>query len=178
MARILVERQGVVLIEDPEFDEILSPKCPQPLHALMDTLLSDEVGLVVSVTAASYEKLTQRYAAQTNAFQVLEINEPLPADMKKIIDLWAERIGAAQRVQFTLSARNAVVEFAPSLPTGVLPEKTIDLMDNVAAYARVRSLSSSNSPVGKERLSLAKEHVMEVLDEHYGLSADDGTRRN
>jgi len=170
VAKSVVDRHGVVLIEDPEFDEILSPKCPHGLHVLMDVLLSDSVGLVLSVTAANYETLTRRYAAQANAFQVIEVDQPSPSGMKNIVDLWAERIEAAQGVKFTKSARRAVVEFAPSLPTGVLPEKAIDLLDNVAAYARVRSLSSSDPSLAKGTLSLTDRNVMEVIEEHYGIS--------
>lgn len=148
----IVARQSAVFVENPDFSEMLPPKCPQAMRDLMETLLSDRVGLIVSTTSRGRRHLEERYPSEANAFHVIEVVEPSPGDMNKIIDLWAARIGEAQAVQFSASARKAVSVHAPSLPAGVLPEKAIDLLDNVAAYARVRSLSSSDRTPRQKRL--------------------------
>ncbi len=97
-------------------------------------LESGQLKVVGSTTLAAYHRILQPQAALAQHFQPVAIEEPSVEAATAIVQEFAATIEQDQKVQISLPAISATVELAQRyIHDRVLPEKAIDLLDEVAA---------------------------------------------
>src|SRR5690606_9058179 len=121
--------------------------------------------LVGSTTLAAYHRTIQPQASFVQHFQPVAIEEPTIEAATAIVQEFAVAIEQEQGVEISLPAITATVELSSRyIHDRVLPEKAIDLLDEVAA------------DVGRaKQKQVSAEDVARVLSEKTGIPLDSVT---
>jgi hypothetical protein len=87
-------------------------------------------------------------------------------------DAWVKRIADVQRITFTAEAVAAILKAVESLPPErAIPDRIVDLIENVATFVKVSALSSKTA-----RSEVTPSDVATVLAEYYGIGPDRAPR--
>lgn len=141
--------------------------------ALLTTLLADgATPCIVTSLNETWAALTNNAPSLTRLFNIVQLDDPPPADCRRIVAAWAKRIGDVQRTIFATEAVDAILDMAGNLPAErAMPDKIVDLIENIATFVKVSSLSSGSRPH-----KVTEADVKTVLAEHYGIRIERAPR--
>ncbi len=132
---------------------------------------SGALRIIGSTTVAAYHRHIEPEASFAQHFQSVAIEEPTPELAAEILQEFTPAFEKKQGVQITMPAIQAAVELSTRyIHDRVLPEKAIDLIDEVAAYVAQRKKSTATA-----------EDVAEVVSQKTGIpvasvSEDEATK--
>ena len=113
-------------------------------NLLKPALARGELQMIGATTSDEYRKLTEKDPALERRFQPVRVPEPSPEGARAILRTLAPRYGLHHGLTFQPEALDAAVELSVRyLPDRRLPDKAIDLLDEAAALARMRTTESS-----------------------------------
>lgn len=122
-------------------------------NILKPSLARGELQLIGATTVSEYRKYIEKDAALERRFQPVTVDEPTQEEAIRILEGVKGKYEEHHHVEITREAVNAAVTLsARYINDRNLPDKAIDLIDEAAACARLRSLEHA----GKQR---------ELLDE-------------
>lgn len=141
-------------------------------NLLKPALARDDLRCIGATTTAEFERLIKHDTAFTRRFQILRVPEPSEEEALEMVRAWAERISGIQELRFSEEALAAAVHLTARLIRDrVLPDKAIDLLENVATHVKVTTLSADFSAPSKTLPVVGRDAVERVLEEEYGVSA-------
>ncbi len=110
---------------------------------LKPMLARGELQTIGATTTEEYRKYFEKDTALARRFQPIQLGEPTHAEAIEILKGLRDRFEAFHRVSYTDAALVAAVTLADRYVCDrFLPDKAIDLIDEAAALARIRQLSS------------------------------------
>ena len=106
-------------------------------------LARGEIRLIGATTLTEYRKYIEKDAALERRFQTVTVKEPTPESTEEIIRGLRDRYEAHHGVRITDSVIHTAVQMAKRyLPDRFFPDKAIDLIDEGASRARMKSYTS------------------------------------
>src|ERR687893_339303 len=116
---------------------------------LKPALARGELQTIGATTLDEYRKYLERDAALERRFQQIRVDQPSPEDTVKILRGLRDRYEAHHRCKITDDALEAAAELADRyISDRFLPDKAIDLIDEAASRARIKSMTAP--PVYRE----------------------------
>ena len=113
-------------------------------NLLKPALARGELQMIGATTPDEYRKLTEKDPALERRFQPVQVPEPTPETARIILRTLAPRYGLHHGLTFQPDALDAAVRLSVRyLPDRRLPDKAIDLLDEAASLARMRTSESS-----------------------------------
>lgn len=137
---------------------------------LKPALAREDFRCIGATTTEEYDRVLKSDAAFVRRFQVVRVEEPDRDAAIEICRGWARRIEERQFVLISEDAVTAAVDLSREhLRSRALPDKAIDLLENVATRATVSTLSLQAASPAKKRPVLGAREVEEALEEQYGI---------
>nr|MBA3298552.1 AAA family ATPase [Thermoleophilaceae bacterium] len=116
---------------------------------LKPALARGELQTIGATTLDEYRKYLERDSALERRFQQVKVDQPSPEESVQILKGLRERYETHHRVGITDAALEAAAELADRyISDRFLPDKAIDLIDEAAARARIKSMTAP--PVYRE----------------------------
>ncbi|MGI8946279.1 MAG: ATP-dependent Clp protease ATP-binding subunit, partial [Thermoleophilaceae bacterium] len=116
---------------------------------LKPALARGELQTIGATTLDEYRKYLERDSALERRFQQVKVDQPSPEESVQILKGLRERYETHHRVGITDDALEAAAELADRyISDRFLPDKAIDLIDEAAARARIKSMTAP--PVYRE----------------------------
>ena len=110
-------------------------------NILKPALARGEIQLIGATTIAEYRKYIEKDAALERRFQPVAVEEPTEEEAVRILEGIKEKYEEHHRVTITSEAVEAAVRLSSRyINDRNLPDKAIDLIDEAAASARLRSM--------------------------------------
>jgi ATP-dependent Clp protease ATP-binding subunit ClpC len=141
-------------------------------NMLKPALARGDIRCIGATTLSEFKKHMETDAALERRFQSVMVDEPSPEDTLSILRGIARYFERFHRVQISDSALKAAVTLSMRYqPEKHLPDKAIDLIDEAAAAARVRS--ATPNPLDRTRLvereleKLREEKRQAVAEENF-----------
>jgi ATP-dependent Clp protease ATP-binding subunit ClpA len=132
-------------------------------NLLKPALSRSEITVIGATTFTEYRQYFEKDRALNRRFQKIDINEPNREDCLKILEGLKTKYESFHGVTYTDEAVQACVDLSMKYnPQGKLPDKAIDLMDEVGSYKKLQTL-----PEGTAR-------KIEVDDVSYIISKQSG----
>ena len=133
-------------------------------------LARGKIRCIGATTTEEYEKYLKGDRALLRRFQIVRVDEPSSDEALLICKAWADRIEQAQGVMFDEDAIQAAVELASKhILSRSLPDSAIDLLENAATFVKLPSFSAKIRPPQKGPVNIRREHVIGLLEQHYGV---------
>ncbi len=141
-------------------------------NMLKPALARGEIRCIGATTNAEFKKHLETDAALERRFQPVAVHEPSADDTRRILEGIARYYEAFHRVRITPAAREtAIAASVRYQPDKHLPDKAIDLLDEAASAARVRSktpsVSDRRSSLERELAQLRDKKREAVAEENY-----------
>lgn len=109
-------------------------------NILKPFLAKGNIKFIGSTTYDEYKKVFEKDKALARRFQKIEVKEPSIEDTLNILDGLKESYEEFHNVKYTEEALRAAVELSAKYITDrYLPDKAIDVMDEVGAYVKLHS---------------------------------------
>lgn len=125
-------------------------------NILKPQLARGELQVIGATTLEEYRKHIEKDSALARRFQSVEVTEPSEEKTLEILKGLRIRYEGFHNVQFDDSALQAAVGLSVRyLPDRFLPDKAIDLMDEAASYARLRTRKAQSCPSRRYTMILA-----------------------
>lgn len=129
----LVMRSGSVEGSSMDIANILKP-----------ALTRETFPCIGATTTAEYEKYIANDKAFTRRFHVIRVDEPDRNHTFEICKSWSNKITEKTGVLITNEAIFSAIDLSNAfIPTRRQPDKTIDLLEDAAAYFRLKSMDSN-----------------------------------
>lgn len=124
-----------------------------------------ELQLIGATTIDEYRKYIEKDAALERRFQPVTVEEPSEEEAVQILEGLREQYEKHHQVKITDDAVSAAVRLsARYINDRFLPDKAIDLMDEVAAKVRLRAGGKPEEVVElRHRINLLEEEMLEFL---------------
>lgn len=130
-------------------------------NAIKPALARGDLNLIGATTLKEYQKYIEKDSALERRFQPVFVKEPTEAQAIEILRGLRDKYEAHHRITITDDAIVSAVELSTRYITNrFLPDKAIDLLDQAAARARVKSDTYS------QELSEVDEEITRVKREH------------
>ncbi|MBN1349187.1 ATP-dependent Clp protease ATP-binding subunit ClpA [candidate division KSB1 bacterium] len=118
-------------------------------NLLKPALASDALRCIGSTTYEEYKNFFEKDRALSRRFQMIEIQEPTIAETIQILKGLKSHYEKHHGVRYTMSALKAAAELsAKYINDRYLPDKAIDVIDEVGASFRLRSAEKPRKTVG------------------------------
>ena len=145
-------------------------------NILKPALTRGKLRCIGATTSEDYERYVKKDNAFRRRFQLVRINEPNRPETINICKSWVVRIEQYQGVKF----EEGVIERAVDITSDLVldrsnPDKVIDLLENVATYVKVTTLSADRTQISKTTPQITVEDVVSAFEEQYEISVDKGT---
>ncbi len=136
---------------------------------ILKPMLTDRgLWVIGATTAQEYAKHIEKDKAFARRFTRLEVNEPTPAQAKKILESQITRLERHHGVRIAPAARDAAVELSRRyVPDRYLPDKALDLLDETAANKRLGLCGSK----GARSLIVGERDVARTVSNWTGIPA-------
>lgn len=139
-----------------------------PLAVLVSGLAETGIPCIASTTPTHFEHLIKLSPSFCRRFETIILSPPSSDDLRRIGQEWMLRIADGQNVTFLPGVLDESIRLVDLLPAGrVMPDRLINLLDNLATFSRVTSLAASGS--SKQRLDISPDNLRSVMLEHYGI---------
>src|SRR5919204_2667012 len=116
---------------------------------LKPALARGELQTIGATTLDEYRKYLERDSALERRFQQIKVDQPTDEETEQILKGLRERYEQHHRVEITDDALHAAAELSDRyISDRFLPDKAIDLIDEAASRARIKSMSAP--PVYRE----------------------------
>ncbi len=137
-------------------------------NMLKPRLARGELHLVGATTLDEYRRNIEKDPALERRFQPVHVDEPSVADAITILSGLRGRYEEHHEVRYTDDAITAAVELsARYLPDRRLPDKAIDLIDQVGARLRLRRNNTGATTLRQKLERLTQEKDKSVAEEDY-----------
>ncbi len=118
-------------------------------NILKPSLARGELQLIGATTIAEYRKYIERDAALERRFQPVNVEEPMEEEAVRILEGIKGKYEEHHKVTITMEAVQAAVRLSSRyINDRNLPDKAIDLIDEAAASARLRSVEAPDKQKG------------------------------
>jgi ATP-dependent Clp protease ATP-binding subunit ClpC len=136
---------------------------------LKPALARGELQTIGATTLDEYRKYLERDSALERRFQQIKVEQPSTEQTVKILEGLRERYEQHHRVTITDEALQAAADLADRyISDRFLPDKAIDLIDEAASRARIKSMTAppANRDLEEEveRVRRAKEEAIEAQE--------------
>lgn len=159
----LTERTDVVLFIDEIHTIVGAGAASGSLDAanmLKPALARGELRCIGATTQQEYKKYIAPDAALERRFAAVPVKEPTAEETRNVLNGIARRYEVHHSVVYSTEALDAIVRIAERyMPNRQFPDKAIDLLDEVGAYANVRRKSTDRSAGA---LRAAQDELAEV----------------
>ncbi len=116
-------------------------------NLLKPALSRSEITCIGATTFSEYRQYFEKDRALNRRFQKIDINEPSREDCLKILNGLKEKYEKFHGVTYTEEAISACIDLSLKYnPSGKLPDKAIDLMDEVGSFKKLQS-PTTNKPL-------------------------------
>jgi len=144
-------------------------------NVLKPALSRGEIQCIGATTLDEYRKYIEKDGALERRFQQIIVEPPNPTQTIEILKGLRDRYEAHHRVQITDGALDAAVELSMRyVPSRVLPDKAIDVIDEAGARVRLRAMTKPPKITDLEdeikRLNVEKDESVRAAD--YERAAD------
>lgn len=130
-------------------------------NILKPSLARGEIQLIGATTIAEYRKYVEKDAALERRFQPVNVEEPTEEEAVRILEGIKGKYEEHHQVNITSEAVEAAVRLSNRyINDRNLPDKAIDLIDEAAASARLRSMSMPDKQ--KELLDQIKKMDLQI----------------
>lgn len=147
-------------------------------NILKPALSRGQIRLIGATTNDEYRKNIEKDAALARRFQTIEVEPPSLADTVKIIEGLREKYEKHHGIKLSDAVITEAARLAERyLPERFQPDKTLDLIDEAMARARIKAARKSrkNAPdsakLAAEKQELSREMETAVSDENYEKAA-------
>lgn len=142
-------------------------------NILKPALARNDFHCIGATTSDEYESNIKKDPAFQRRFQVINIPEPNETGKLAIGKAWIERIEKLQGIKFEPDVLESAIGLTDQyIRDRCQPDKVIDLLENVAAYVKVRSLFSDKENKPEEVPFVTTKDLFEILEEHYGIRTE------
>lgn len=148
-------------------------------NAIKPALSRGELSLIGATTLKEYQKYIEKDSALERRFQPVLVKEPTEAQAIEILRGLRDKYEAHHRIAITDDAIVSAVELSSRYITNrFLPDKAIDLLDQAAARARVKSdtysqeLSEINEEINRKQREYDSAHNRKEYDEAKKLKSE------
>ncbi len=125
-------------------------------NILKPALARDEMRIIGATTLREYKKYIEKDAALERRFQPIEVREPTPKETLEILRGIKKSYEDFHGVKISDGALSDAVDFSVRfIPERFLPDKAIDLIDEVCAQKKVENLTE----VGREDIAEAVRDI-------------------
>jgi ATP-dependent Clp protease ATP-binding subunit ClpA len=147
-------------------------------NLLKPFLSRGELQCIGSTTYEEYRNVFEKDTALARRFQKIEVPEPSPDETVRILHGLKSRFEEHHGVRYADQAIQAAVDLSVRhLPDRFLPDKAIDVMDEVGARIRLKQAAQKESDVianqRKERGKASYLRPAEVLEERVEITEND-----
>ncbi len=126
-------------------------------NLLKPTLASGEIKCIGSTTFAEYRGIFEKDRALSRRFQKIDVSEPTVDQTYEILKGLRERFEQHHNVRYSDNALKAAAELsARYLHDRFLPDKAIDVVDEVGAYQRLQ-------PEGKRKKTISVPDIESII---------------
>lgn len=126
-------------------------------NILKPFLTKGKIRFIGSTTYDEYKKIFEKDKALSRRFQKIEVSEPTTEDAYNILMGLKERYEKFHNVKYKDEALKAAVELSSKyINDRYLPDKAIDVMDEVGAYVRLHSEDEST-------VTIELEHIEKII---------------
>ena len=133
-------------------------------NILKPALASGELRCIGSTTYKDYRTAFERDRALSRRFQRIDIAEPSVADAVRILHGLKSRYEGHHGVRYTDAAIESVAELAARHITGShMPDKAIDVMDEVGARARLTPVKVGEDGRRKRKARIVPKDIEEMV---------------
>ena len=133
-------------------------------NILKPALASGELRCIGSTTYKDYRTAFERDRALSRRFQRIDISEPSVSDAVQILQGLKSRYEAHHGVKYTEAAIEATAELAARHITGShLPDKAIDVMDEVGARARLTPEKMGADGKRKRKVRIVPRDIEDIV---------------
>ncbi len=130
-------------------------------NILKPSLARGEIQLIGATTIAEYRKYVEKDAALERRFQPVSVEEPTEEEAIRILEGIKNRYEEHHKVKITQEAIDAAVRLSGRyINDRNLPDKAIDLIDEAAASARLKSMDMPDKQ--KELLEQIKKMDLQI----------------
>jgi ATP-dependent Clp protease ATP-binding subunit ClpC len=120
--------------------------------------------IIGATTTSEYKKYIEKDKALVRRFSEITIEEPSVEDAIKILNNLKSTYESAHNVEFTNEAIVACVELSHKyMPYRTLPDKAIDILDDVAAKKRLSKYGVSNIIKLQEEYKKIEEQKLDII---------------
>ncbi|MBO4300263.1 MAG: AAA family ATPase [Desulfovibrio sp.] len=117
-------------------------------NLLKPALAAGELRCMGSTTHAEFRRCLEKDQALARRFQRIDVGEPTPLQCRNILNGLAERYARHHNVSYSPATLKTIVELSVRyLHDRMLPDKAIDVMDEVGALVGMRQDVASDKPV-------------------------------
>lgn len=168
----IIESVENLILHIDDFDRVVNPEGQYHIAAefLRNAITGGDLTVIGTTTSQRFSMMEKCHDAFLSSLSVMTVQEVTLKECQEIAEQWADTIAGIHDVQFDKDAIGFAVKIARNdIPSGVLPEAAIDLLENAAVYIKV-ALFSSN-PSGKTTLphTVSTQTIREVVREQYGI---------
>lgn len=133
-------------------------------NLLKPALTKGEICCIGATTFQEYRQYFEKDKGLARRFQKLEVSEPSENDTYEIIQGVKKKYEDYHQVQYTDESLKACIELSQKyLTSAKLPDKAIDLMDEVASHVKLR----------KTGTTIEAKDIMEVISKMSGIPTTD-----
>lgn len=116
-------------------------------NLLKPALASGELRCMGSTTHAEFRRSLEKDQALARRFQRIDVGEPTPAQCREILKGLAERYARHHNVTYSPATLRAIVDLSVRyLHERMLPDKAIDVLDEVGALVSMRQDAAGREP--------------------------------
>jgi ATP-dependent Clp protease ATP-binding subunit ClpC len=140
-----------------------------PLMVLISGLAETGMPCIAATTPTHHEYLTKLSTSFCRRFEPIMLTPTKTSDTRRIAEVWMARIAESQKVMFQTGVLDEAIRLVDCIPPGrVMPDRLINLLDNLATFARVTSFAATGS--SKQCPEITPAQVRSILLEHYGVT--------
>ncbi|WP_428261967.1 ATP-dependent Clp protease ATP-binding subunit ClpA [Haliangium sp.] len=133
-------------------------------NILKPALAAGELRCIGSTTYKDYRTAFERDRALSRRFQRIDISEPSVSDAIKILDGLKSRYEGHHGVKYTEAAIQATAELAARHITGShMPDKAIDVMDEVGARVRLMPTKIGADGKRKRKVRIVPKDIEDIV---------------
>lgn len=132
-------------------------------NLLKPALGSGEIRCIGSTTFQEYRQYFESDAAMNRRFQKIDIREPSSADTVKILEGLKDRYEKFHQIRYSRSCLQAAVDLSNRyMRNRKLPDKAIDVLDEVGASFALRCTEASSKDVPRASVTDVKKVVAQL----------------
>ena len=132
-------------------------------NLLKPALSAGRLRLIGSTTFREYREVFEKDQALVRRFQKIDVNEPTPNETVAILEGLKTRFEEHHDVTYTPEALSAAVSLSVRyIPSRLLPDKAIDLIDEAGAHQRILPAEQRVKVVGEAEIEATVARITQI----------------